>query len=143
MSKNRISGDAGELEVIDLIHCPNCGKKLMLLPKNFPLFDVQCTGCNFRAQIKTNSGKPKCQIAGAGWQIIDKVAKSGFMIPPLITNFKWKEKGSEKQEIRFYPFIPKRNLKKYQLSKTAKRANYWMFDYIGLDELPYFPLFKK
>jgi len=64
-------------------------------------------------------------------------------MPPLIANFKWKEKGKEHQEILFYPFIPKENLKKRQLSPTARRANYKMFNYTGLDKLPYFILYKK
>lgn len=74
---------------------------------------------------------------------MDKVLKSGFITPPLITNFKWEEQNKPKQEIRFYPFVPKKNLKKYQLSPTARRANYKMFHYIGLDKLPYFILYKK
>jgi len=37
MSKNKESGDAGELEIINLVPCPNCGKDLMVLPKNYPL----------------------------------------------------------------------------------------------------------
>ena len=143
MANNKLSGDAGEKEVVDLIPCPNCNKKLMILPPSFPLFDIQCTGCSFRAQVKTNLSKPKKEIFGAGWEIIDKVTKSGYIVPPLITNFKWTEKNVKKQEIRFYPFVPKLNLKKYKLSETARRANYWMFRYIGLDSLPYFPLFKK
>ena len=48
MSKNKISGDAGELDVVEKVPCPNCGKKLMILPQNYPLYDVQCVGCNFR-----------------------------------------------------------------------------------------------
>lgn len=74
---------------------------------------------------------------------MEKVLKSGYMIPPTITNFKWKDKTGDHQEIRFYPFIPKINLKKYQLPSTAKRVNYWMFNYIGLDILPFFVLYKK
>lgn len=142
VSKKQI-GDIGEQEVVMLVPCPNCKKSLMLLPKSFPLCDVQCTACHFRAQIKTNNDKPKNKIFGAGWDIIDKVTKSGYLIPPLITNNKWKENGVEKQEIRFYPFIPKLNLKQRQLSETAQRANYKMFDYVGLDSLPFFVLFKK
>lgn len=46
MINNRKSGDEGEKEIIKLINCPNCGKKLMLLPSGYPLYDVQCTGCN-------------------------------------------------------------------------------------------------
>ncbi len=143
MSKNKESGDAGELEVVALVPCPNCGKKLMTLPKNYPLYDIQCTGCLFRAQVKTNNSKPKPIIFGAGWDIIEKVMKSGYMVPPLITNFKWKDKEGDHQEIRFYPFVPKINLKMHQLSATARRANYKMFNYIGIDEIPYFTLHKN
>lgn len=143
MSKNKESGDRGENEVIKLIPCPNCKKKLMILPKNYPLFDIQCEGCSFRAQVKTNQSKPKKEIFGAGWDIMEKVLKSGFITPPLITNFKWEEKGKKFQEIRFYPFIPKSNLRMHQLSETARRANYKMFNYIGIDKLPYFIMYKK
>ena len=143
MSKNQGSGDLGEIEVCTLVPCPNCGKKLMTLPKNYPLYDVQCTGCLFRAQVKTNNTKPKPVIFGAGWDIISKVMKSGYMVPPLVTNFKWKDKEGLHQEIRFYPFIPKVNLKMHQLSAEARRANYKMFNYIGIDEIPFFVLHKK
>lgn len=143
MAGNKQSGDQGEKEIIDLVPCPNCGKKLMLLPPGYPLYDVQCTGCSFRAQVKTNQKKPTGVVFGAGWQIMDKVLKSGFITPPIFANFKWQENGKEKQEIRFYPFVPKKNLRKYKLSEKARRANYWMFNYIGLDKLPYFIVYKK
>lgn len=115
----------------------------MGLPKNYPLYDVQCTGCSFRSQVKTSHTKPKNVILGAGWDIMEKVLKSGFITPSIFTNFKWLEKGMDKQEIRFYPFVPKINLRKYQLSSVARRANYRMFNYIGLDKLPHFVVFKK
>lgn len=143
MAKNKEAGDAGEIEVCDLMPCPNCGKKLMTLPKNYPLYDVQCVGCSFRAQVKTNNVKPKSEIFGAGWDIMEKVLKSGFITPPLIANFKWKDKTGIHQEIRFYPFVPKKNLKMHQLSPTARRANYKMFNYIGIDKLPYFVVHLK
>jgi len=143
MSKNKESGDKGELEVVDRVPCPNCGKVLMALPKNYPLYDVQCVGCLLGAQVKTNNTKPKPVIFGAGWDIISKVMKSGYMVPPLITNFKWEDKDGKHQEIRFYPFIPKINLKMHQLSDKARRANYKMFNYIGIDEIPFFVMFKK
>jgi ssDNA-binding Zn-finger/Zn-ribbon topoisomerase 1 len=144
MSKNQESGDAGELDIIKKVSCPNCGKKLMILPKNYPLYDVQCIGCSFRAQVKTNNSKPRNQIFGAGWDIMEKVLKSGFITPPLITNFIWKDKVGKHQEIRFYPFIPKKNLKMHKLSPTTRRANYYkMFNYVGIDEIPYFKVYKK
>ncbi|MFH1455031.1 MAG: DpnI domain-containing protein [bacterium] len=131
------------MNIKEKISCPNCGKKLMTLPQNYPLYDIQCIGCNFRAQVKTNNSKPKNQIFGAGWNIMEKVLKSGFITSPLITNFVWKDKVGEHQEIRFYPFIPKKNLKMHQLSPIARRANYKMFNYIGIDKLPYFTLLKS
>lgn len=143
MANNKVSGDAGELEVCELVPCPSCGKKLMTLPVNYPLYDVQCTGCYFRAQVKTNLSKPKNEIFGAGWEIINKVLKSGFQMPPLIASFKWEDRSGEHQEIRFYPFIPKKNLKHRVLSPTARRANYKMFNYIGLDKLPFFIQYQK
>ncbi|MFZ1324245.1 MAG: DpnI domain-containing protein [Candidatus Saccharimonadales bacterium] len=144
MPNNKLSGDAGEVEVTQLVPCPNCGKSLMLLPPSFPMVDVQCVGCNFRAQIKTNNSKPKPEVFGAGWDITDKVLKSGYLMPPLITNFKWVEKGVEHQKILFYPFIPKKNLKKRILSENhATRPNYKMFNYTDLDSLPHFTLYEK
>lgn len=143
MAGNKKAGDDGEQDVVDLVPCPNCQKPLMVLPPNYPLFDLQCTGCSFRAQVKTNNSKPKSVIFGAGWEIMDKVTKSGYMVPPLMANFKWEEKGEKHQEIIFYPFVPKVHLKKRQLSATARRANYKMFNYVGLDTLPSFVLYKK
>lgn len=143
MPGNQHAGDVGEKEVVKLVPCPNCNKKLMVLPPNYPLYDVQCTGCSFRAQVKTNQSKPKAVIFGAGWQIMNKVLKSGYMTPPLFLNFKWIEHGKQKQEVRFYPFVPKKNLSNYKLSETARRANYEMFTYVGMDKLPYFSVYKK
>jgi hypothetical protein len=143
MSNNKPVGDAGELDVINKVPCPNCDKKLTTLPKNYPLFDVQCTGCSFRAQVKTSFSKPKNEVFGAGWDIMEKVLKSGYMVPPLIVNFNWSEKGVNKQKILFYPFIPKSHLRKRQLSSTARRANYKMFNYYGLDKVPCFSVYHK
>jgi len=138
MSKRNV-GVLGEEEVRKKVRCPNCGRKLMLLPPSYPLVDVQCTGCLFRAQIKTQLTEPRDTIFGAGWDILEKTLKAGYQIPPLIVNFKSKNK----QQIRFYPFIPKRNIKKRVLSRAAKRANYKMFNYVGLSKLPYFILYES
>jgi hypothetical protein len=143
MAGNKKAGDDGEKEIVGMVNCPNCKKQLMQLPPNYPLYDLQCTGCSFRAQAKTNNSKPKDEIFGAGWDIIEKVLKSGFMVPALFANFKWHENGKPRQKIIFYPFIPKANLKKRQLSPTAKRANYKMFNYVGLLSLPQFVLYER
>lgn len=143
MSITQENGKIGEQEVVDLVLCPNCKKKLMLLPPNYPLCDIQCTGCQFRAQIKTANSKPSATVRGAGWDIMEKVLKAGILPPLLILNFKWKEKGCQFQEIRFYPFVPKSHLRKYTLSPHARRANYRMFNYVNMDKLPYMVLYKN
>ena len=137
------NGNNGEKEVIKLVKCPNCGRKLILLPAHTALADVQCTKCMFRAQIKTLQHKPADTIPGSGWDVIDKVLKAGFLPPPLLVNYKWKEKGQPKQTILFFPFIPKTHLKKYKLAATHPQAGYAMFNYTGLSALPHFELFKK
>lgn len=137
------NGDLGEKEVVSLVLCPNCNKKLMLLPPNYPLYDIQCSACNFRAQIKSANHKPSKTIRGAGWEIMDKVLKAGFLPPSLILNFKWQEHNIHHQKILFYPFVPKKHLKMYQLSQTARRANYKMFEYVNMDELPSFTLYDS
>jgi len=63
---NKECGDQGECDIIEKVPCPNCKKKLMSLPPNYPLVDVQCTGCTFRAQIKTINSKPKNVLFGSG-----------------------------------------------------------------------------
>ncbi len=139
---NKITGDDGEIEVVKLVKCPNCNKDLMLLPNGYPLYDIQCKACNFRAQIKTNNTKPHDIIRGAGWDIMEKVLKSGFLVPPLIVNFKWKEKDQERQEIRFYPFVRKKNLKKYIANIKSRGRLYKMFNY-DLKDLVFYTLFHK
>lgn len=141
---NKITGDVGELEVCELIPCPNCGSKLALLPPSFPLADILCTRCQFRAQVKTVSKKPSDSILGAGYDIYEKVFKAGYLLPPLFTNFKWTDKnGDLKQEIRFYPLISKKNIQSYVLSDKAVRANYRMFRYIGLKTAPHVVVFER
>lgn len=142
MATHKQTGDIGEKEVIEKIKCPNCGKKLVPLPPGFPMYDVQCSRCMFRAQIKTVNSAPRNSIFGAGWDIYDKVLKAGYLAPPLIINFKWKCEGGLCQEIRFYPFIAKANIEKYILSSKAKRANYKMFKYVKLNQAKYFMLYS-
>lgn len=139
---NILYGDLGEKEVVKLIKCPNCGKDLMQLPKNSPLYDIQCEGCSFRAQVKTNNCKPKNIIFGAGWDIMEKVLKAGFLPPQLIVNFKWLENNKKRQLILLYPFVPKAHLNKRTLSSTTGRTNYKMFNY-NLKGLPSLLLYSK
>lgn len=122
--------------MVNLVPCPNCRKALMLLPKNYPLYDVQCTGCLFRAQVKTNNCSPKKEIFGATWDIADKILKAGFVMPPLIANFVWIKDGEMHKRVIFYPFIPKTHLKMRQTVIKSTGRKLKMFNYINLDQLP-------
>ena len=139
---NQVSGGIGEKEVIKKVPCPNCKKDLMPLPNNYPLVDVQCTACHFRAQVKTRKSKPEKVIQGAGWDILNKTLKAGYMIPPIFVNFQWENS----QEIRFYPFIPKANIRhsKREIKlKNGKIREYEMFNYINMDNLKHFVVYQK
>jgi DNA-directed RNA polymerase subunit RPC12/RpoP len=142
MNMNSDTGTRGEKGVVKRVACPNCGKRLQLLPKNYPMYDVQCTACSFRAQVKTNNCKPKNEIFGAGWDILTKVLKAGYMIPPLIVNFRWKENGARKQEIFFFPFVPRHHIRKTKAKRKDGKV-YRMFNYIGLDQLPCLLLYPE
>ena len=144
MNKNNIEkGDIGEREVVNLVPCPNCGKRLQTLPKHYPMYDVQCTACYFRAQIKSRNMKPQNTMTGAGWDILHKVLRAGHTVPPLITNWKWMEGSRKHQYIVFYPFVPRKNIEHYKLSPTAVTANSKRFNYIGLNNLPSLTLYAK
>ncbi len=132
---NKDVGDWGERYVRDRVACPNCGKGLQLLPTGYPLADVQCTACAFRAQVKTARSRPKGTVHGAGWDVVDKVTKSGHLLPSLLVVWAWPKEKPTNVRVDFFPFISRQALEPYQLSPTAKRANYRMFRY-RLDGLP-------
>ena len=144
MVSYKIIGNQGEQEIINLIVCPNCSNKLMLLPESYPMYDLQCVACSFRAQVKTSNSDPynTKNIRGAGWDVMDKVLKAGFLVPPLIINFKWGIETEEKREIRLYPFIKRDNLRKRVANIKSDNRVYNMFDY-DLVGLVYYTLFSE
>jgi hypothetical protein len=119
----------------------------MLLPKNYPLYDVQCRKCLFRAQVKSFRTKPANEMFGAGWDIIHKTLKSGYLVPALIINCRWKEKGKRRHVVRFYPFVPRTNLKNrtahIKAPATRRQRTYRMFNYTEMDKLPFLTLYDK
>lgn len=144
MGTNHNTGHSGERDVVKRIACPNCGRKLMLLPPSYPLYDVQCTGCLFRAQVKTSNRRPGNAVFGATWDIMEKSLRAGHTVPPLIVNFTWQEKGKRCQEIHLYPFIiPRENLQKRYTEIKKSGRKLWMFNYVNLRSLPRFVLYKK
>jgi DNA-directed RNA polymerase subunit RPC12/RpoP len=131
-TRSQRMGSAGEREVADTVQCPHCGRDLRTAPVNHPLYDIECVHCEFRAQVKTSPRAPGGAIFGAGWDIVEKVLRAGYMLPPLIVNYKWLKSGRKTQQIIFYPLITRKSLKRYRL----KKGNRAMFIYVGLSGLP-------
>jgi hypothetical protein len=96
----------------------------------------------FALKLKLIIVSQKNIIFGATYDIYEKVLKAGYLAPPLIVNFKWTKNEKPQQEIRFYPFVGKDNIKKYTLSEKARRANLRMFRYEKLDKIPYMVLYQ-
>jgi len=71
--------------------------------------------------------------------------KTGATVPPLLAVHAWTETGYERREVRFFPFIPRDHLKDRPLSQNTDhpRASYRMFEYVRMNELPYFRLLQS
>ena len=141
----KATGDSGEELVANTAPCPACGKALRLLPESYPLYDVQCSACLFRCQVKTTAGSPKSTIPGAGWQILNGALRTGQQVPPLVYVANVGEAAKEDPVIRFFPFIPKSHLKRREAftSKKSSRSPHKMFSYTRMDLLPSFVLNDK
>jgi hypothetical protein len=96
----------------------------------------------FRAQVKTNRCRPKDQIFGAGWEILDRTLKTGQLIPPLLVNYEWSDRaGKNWHEVYFFPFLTKDNLRQHKRSLGGQRPGYKQFNYVGLLKAPQVKLF--
>jgi hypothetical protein len=145
MNINRARGAAGEKFICANVPCPNCGRPLQLLPPGYPLYDVQCSGCVFRAQVKTNVSRHRDQVFGAGYSVLEHYIKSGQLIPPLLMYFRWKEGRRWRKQVHFFPFLTRRNIRPRTRSDSGSHPGYREFNYVGLadDNLPQALLFDE
>lgn len=126
------SGQTGERDVVRLVRCPNCDSKLMRLPPQFPIYDIQCTRCLFRAQVKSVAGKPRDELFGGGYAIRERYKRTGGLPAPLIANFHWKERGVMRREVYFFPFLTDANIRRRRRSAESAHPGYREFNYFGL-----------
>lgn len=129
---NQQRGDAGERDVIRKVRCPNCGSKLQQLPPSFPIFDVQCTRCVFRAQVKSSNSAPRDEVFGSGHSVLSHYLKAGQIMPPLIVNFRGDKNGRTRQSIMLFPFLTHRNIRRRVRGKRSVREGYKEFNFVGL-----------
>lgn len=134
-------GDLGEDFVAKNAPCPACGKTLTKLPESYPLFDLQCSACTFRCQVKATGKRPQKNILGAGWTIFNAALKTGQQVPPLVYVANLNEGPPI---VRFYPFIPRSHLEPRQpFPDGHKRESYLQFSYLRMNRVPSFVLNEK
>ena len=126
------SGDAGEDYIVRRVKCPSCESALMKLPRAFPMYDIQCTRCLFRAQVKSANCFPKGEVFGGGLDIMEKNLRVGQMIPPLIANFYWGSGRTKGRKVYLFPFLTQRNLPPRTRSSGGARPGYREFNYVHL-----------
>jgi hypothetical protein len=135
------SGAEAERFVVDKIPCPSCGSALRALPAGYPLYDVECTSCLLRAQVKRVLARPRDRIRGASWEVIAHHFKTGHPIPPMFACFGWHASATEPEAVWFFPLIPTRNVKMRALSERHQTPGRKMAEYVEMKSLPHFVLF--
>lgn len=144
MSVTTTSGGAeAERFVVEQVACPSCGSDLRSLPPGYPLYDVECTRCLLRAQVKRILAAPRDRIRGASWDVISHHVKTGHPIPPMFACFGWPKGEPEPDVVWFFPFIPVRNIVKRTLSERHKTPGRRMTEYVGMRTLPHMVVYEK
>lgn len=131
-------GDEAERFVAKRIACPSCGGRLRVLPPGYPLFDVQCGSCLFRAQTKRVKEKPRSRLRGGSWSVVNLYLRTGQLLPPMLVCFDWPETSGRPGSVYFFPFVPAKNVKRRVLSSRHKSdAGRAMAEYLGMLALPH------
>lgn len=140
------SSTAGGVEaeqfVVARVPCPSCGSALRGLPPGYPLYDVECTRCLLRAQVKRVLAPPRDRIRGASWDVISHHVRTGHLIPPLFACFGWPKGGSAPSVVWFFPFIPLRNIEKRTLSERHQTPGRRMTEYVRMRALPHVVVYE-
>lgn len=144
VASQSVSGAEAERFVVDRIPCPSCSSALRALPAGYPLYDVECTRCLLRAQVKRILARPRDRIRGATWDVMSHHFKTGHLIPPMFACFGWPAGRPEPHVVWFFPLIPTRNLKMRVLSERHQtQAGRRMAEYVDMRSLPRFVVFGE
>jgi hypothetical protein len=131
-------GDEAERYVVERVPCPSCGSALRQLPPGYPLFDVQCSGCLFRAQVKRVQEKPRSRLRGGSWNVVNTYLRTGQLLPPMFVCFDWPRSEAEPGYVYFFPLVPAKNVVKRVLSELHKTdAGRAMAEYRDMLSLPH------
>jgi hypothetical protein len=123
--------------------CPYCGKTLACLPTATPVYDVACTRCEFRAQVKSVETPPRPRIRGASARPLAGLRLAGKLSPPIIVVWGWNGVERTAQSITLFPLVPWANIRERVLPlKHKTEAGRLMVDYHNLASLPQISLYE-
>ena len=131
------SGEEGELWVRQHVRCPNCAKGWFeRYPSGYPLYDVYCLRCQFRAQVRKHYlPASRSRHVGASWEKIGASLTVGEPLPPIIYCHGWPSGAADPEEVFLYPFVPY-SVVKARAIKTGPQTGRNMTDYVGLRDVP-------
>ena len=134
---NAARGTEAENFVVAHVPCPSCAQALRKLPAGYPLYDVDCTRCLFRAQVKRVLEKPRSRVRGASWEVTNHHLRTGNLIPPMFVCFGWKTDAAAPTAIYFFPLVPATHVQPRTLSKRHATPGRRMTEYVRMLDLPY------
>jgi len=137
------SGVEAEQFVVANVPCPSCGSQLRALPTGYPLYDVECSRCLLRAQVKRVLAKPRDRIRGATWDVMSHHFKTGHPIPPMFACFGWPSSAEEPDTVWFFPLIPIAHVEKRVLSERHSTPGRKMTEYVRMRSVPHFVVFGQ
>jgi hypothetical protein len=131
-------GEEAERLIAERVPCPSCGSALHQLVRGYPLFDVQCSKCLFRAQVKRVQEAPRNRLRGGSWNVVNTYLRTGQLLPPMFVCFGWPRLVAEPSSIYFFPLVPAKNVTKRVLSEAHKTdAGRAMVEYREMLSLPH------
>jgi len=143
MISSAARGVEAEAFVVARIPCPSCGHALRAMAPGYPLYDVECTRCLLRAQVKRILAGPRDRIRGASWDVIAHHFKTGHLVPPMFACWGWPTGTPEPSEVWFFPLIPTSHLKMRVLSERHKTPGRRMAEYVDMRGVPHFVVFGE
>lgn len=139
---NTESGERAVQFVLAEVSCPYCTKALMDLPRATPVYDVACSRCEFRAQVKSVETRKRSRIRGASARPLAGLRLAGKLSPPLIVVWQWDGEQRSADEVSLFPLVPWSHVRERVLpANHATMAGRLMVDYHDLVRLPHFTLF--
>jgi hypothetical protein len=139
---NSESGERAVQFVLANVRCPYCEKALMDLPRATPVYDVACSRCEFRAQVKSVETSIRSRIRGASARPLVGLRLAGKLSPPLIVVWRWDGERRTADEVSLFPLVPWSHVRERVLpANHATMAGRLMVDYHDLGRLPKIPLY--